>query len=85
LDILPSQASSVPCERIFSTAKLTATDRRSRLKADIFEILQVMNSTWRDRLVNLAEVNDEVEECTDEFMNFLFAEDEWETWEQEGL
>jgi hypothetical protein len=85
LDILPSQASSVPCERIFSTAKLTATDRRSRLKADIFEILQIMNSTWRDRLVNLAEVDDEVEECTDEFMNFLIAEDEWETWEQDGI
>jgi hypothetical protein len=84
LDVLPSQASSVPCERIFSTAKLTATDRRSRLKADIFEILQIMNSTWKDRLVNLAEVNDEeVEQCDDEFMNFLIAEDEWETWEQE--
>jgi hAT family protein len=85
LDVLPSQASSVPCERIFSSAKLTATDRRSRLKADVFEILQIMKSTWRDRLINLAEANDDdLEECADEYMNFLIAEDEWETWEQEG-
>ena len=84
LDVLPSQASSVPCERTFSTAKLTATDRRSCLKADIFEILQIMNPAWRDRLINLAEVNDEdLEQCDDEFMSFLIAEDEWETWQQE--
>jgi hAT family protein len=83
LDVLPSQASSVPCERIFSTAKLTATDRRSRLKADIFEILQIMNPAWRDCLVNLAEVIDEdLEQCDDEFMSFLFAEEEWEAWQQ---
>ena len=79
MDVLPSQASSVPCEQIFSTAKLTATDRRSRLKADMFEMLQIMNSTWHDHLINLAEVN------ADEFLSFLIDENEWETWEQEGL
>jgi hypothetical protein len=43
-----------------------------------------MNSTWRDHLVNLAEVNDEdLEQCDHEFMSFLIDEDEWETWEQE--
>jgi hypothetical protein len=49
-------------------------------------MLQIMKSTWRDRLVNLVEVNDDddLEECADEFTNFLIAEDEWETWEQEG-
>ena len=86
LDILPSQASSVPCEWIFSTAKLTATDRRSRIKTDMFEILQIMNSTWCDHLINLAEVNDEnLEECADDFLNFLIDENEWETWEQEEM
>jgi hAT family C-terminal dimerisation region len=83
LDVLPSQASSVSCERIFSSAKLTATDRRSRLKPEIFEILQIMKSTWRDRLKNLTEVDDEdSEQCTDDFMSFLISEEEWDTWEQ---
>ena len=79
LDVLPSQASSVPCKWIFSAAKLTATDYRSCLKADIFEILQIMNPAWRNRLVNLAEVNDaseDLEQCDDEFISFLIAEDE---------
>ncbi|KIL54327.1 hypothetical protein M378DRAFT_47482, partial [Amanita muscaria Koide BX008] len=53
LDVLPSQASSVPCERAFSSAKLTGTDRRSRIKAEFFEILQILKATWRDNLINL--------------------------------
>ena len=82
--MLPSQASSVPCEQILSNAKLAVTDRGSHLKAEIFEILQILKSTWRERL-GLAEVNDEdLEQCEDEFMNFLTAEEEWDTWEQEG-
>lgn len=69
---------------IFSSAKLTATDRCSRLKTEIFEILQIMKSTWRDCLVDLTEVNDEgLEQCTNEFMSFLVAEEEWDTWERE--
>ena len=86
LDVFPSQASSVPCVRIFSSAKLTATDHRSRLKAKIFEILQIMKSSWRDHLINLSNINDEeLEHCTNEFMSFLIAKEEWDTWEQEGL
>jgi hAT family C-terminal dimerisation region len=53
LDVLPSQASAVPCEQLFSSAKLTATDRRSRLKAEIFEILQIMKAPWHDELTSL--------------------------------
>jgi hypothetical protein len=45
LYVLPSKASAVPCEQLFLSAKLTATDRRSRLKAEIFEILQIMKAT----------------------------------------
>lgn len=51
----------------------------------MFEILQIMKSTWRDRLVNLTEVDDGLEQCTDEFMSFLIAEEEWGTWEEEGF
>ena len=83
--MLPSQASSVPCEQILSNAKVTPTDRGSHLKAEIFEILQILKSRWRDRFrVGLAEVNDEdLEQCEYEFMNFLIAEEEWDSWEQE--
>lgn len=90
MDVLPSQASSIPCEQILSNAKLellNATDRRTYLKEEVFETLQIMKSKWRDRLrvVNLVEANEEDSERYDiEFMNFLIAEEEWDTWEQEG-
>ena len=47
-----------------------------------------MKSTWHDCLVNLTEVNNdglELEQCNNEFMSFLIAEDEWDTWEEEGF
>ena len=42
MDILPIQGSSVPCERIFSSAKETITPRRNRLKPDIVEAVQII-------------------------------------------
>lgn len=42
LDILPIQASSVPCERVFSSAKETFPLRRSNLSAELFEALQIL-------------------------------------------
>jgi hypothetical protein len=42
LDILPCQASSVPCERLFSASKQTADLCRSSLGAKRFEELQIM-------------------------------------------
>ncbi|KAF5383745.1 hypothetical protein D9615_003755 [Tricholomella constricta] len=68
LDVLPSQASSVPCERVFSSSKLTATDRRARLKAEVFEELQVLKAVWRATTIDLARHNsEEVEEVLDEY------------------
>jgi hypothetical protein len=46
LDVLPIPATSVPCERLFSSAKLTAVDRRARLGAERFEELQLMKWAW---------------------------------------
>ncbi|GLB37207.1 putative hAT family C-terminal dimerisation region [Lyophyllum shimeji] len=57
LDILPCQASSVPCERLFSGSKQTATDRRARLGASRFEELQIMKSAWRGTIVDFADIN----------------------------
>ena len=42
LDYLPIQASSVPCERVFSSSKETCTLRRSRITPDLMEALQVL-------------------------------------------
>ena len=42
LDILPIQASSVPCERAFSSSGETCTLRRSRILPDLLGKLQVL-------------------------------------------
>jgi hypothetical protein len=42
MDILPIQASSVPCERIFSSSKETTTARRNKLHPNLVEALQVL-------------------------------------------
>ena len=42
MDILPIQASSVPCERVFSSSKETTTPRRNKLKPDLVEALQLL-------------------------------------------
>jgi hypothetical protein len=41
LDYLPIQASSVPCERIFSSSAETDTKRRNRLNPVMMEALQM--------------------------------------------
>jgi|ERR1700722_331064 len=48
LDILPVQASSVPCERIFSSSKETCVLRRSLLSASLLEMLQVLKQLYKD-------------------------------------
>jgi len=51
LDILPVQASAVPCERIFSSSKETDALRRSKMRPELMEILQLVKySVRQDRL-----------------------------------
>ncbi len=52
--MLPAQASSVPCERLFSGSKQIATDRRARLGSKTFEELVIMNSAWGPELYDMA-------------------------------
>ncbi|KIM34891.1 hypothetical protein M413DRAFT_79948 [Hebeloma cylindrosporum] len=54
LDVLPSQASSVPCERVFSGSKQIATDRRACLGSTVFEELVIMGSAWGPDLYDMA-------------------------------
>jgi hypothetical protein len=42
MDILPIQASSVPCERVFSSSKETITARRNSLSPGLVEALQLL-------------------------------------------
>jgi len=86
LDVLPSQASSVPCERVFSGSKLTSTDRRARLKAEVFEQLQVLKAAWRDGIVDHAKLNaDQTEHVLDEFEDMFLVDEELRGWDDEVL
>lgn len=51
MDVLPVQASAVPCERVFSSSKETTTMRRSCLSPGLMEMLQVLKYAYKqDRL-----------------------------------
>ncbi|KAF4611154.1 hypothetical protein D9613_006646 [Agrocybe pediades] len=53
LDILPGQASSVACERVFSSSKETITLRRSLLSPQLVEILQFLKYTYCQERLDL--------------------------------
>jgi hypothetical protein len=42
MDVLAIQGSAVPCERVFSSGKETMSARRSRIKYDLMEALQML-------------------------------------------
>jgi hypothetical protein len=42
MDILPVQATSVPCERVFSSGKETMAARRRRITPELMEALQIL-------------------------------------------
>jgi hypothetical protein len=48
MDITPIQASAVPCERVFSSAKETMVPRRSRISSDLMEALQLLKFSVRN-------------------------------------
>ena len=76
LDYLPAQASSVPCEQLFSTTKQTAVDWHTHLSLEKFEHLQVLKFAWRGDIPDLSAANQEVEDVVD-FTQYdaLFYED----------
>jgi hypothetical protein len=47
MDIIPIQASSVPCERAFSSGKQTMAPRRSRISPHLMEALQILKFSIR--------------------------------------
>jgi predicted DNA-binding protein len=61
-----------------------ATDRRARLKAEIFKELQMLKATWRRTIIDLAQLNSEdVEEVVDEFEDLFLAHEEMREWDEE--
>ncbi|KAG6903295.1 hypothetical protein DXG01_000600, partial [Tephrocybe rancida] len=85
LDVLPCQASSVPCERIFSSSKLTATDHRARLGSEMFEKLQILKHIWRPELVDTARSNsDELNSISiAAYESLLAADSELDGWDKQ--
>jgi hypothetical protein len=84
LDILPSQASSVPCERLFSCSKQVATERRACLGSSVFEELVIMGSTWRADLYDMSAWNSsQVEEVDLVFEEMLGEDQDGLAWERE--
>ena len=85
LDILPIQASSVPCEHLFLSSKQVATERRARLGSNRFEELLIMKSAWHGTTVDWAAINSaEVEEVDlAEYEELLEADVQARTWDDE--
>jgi hypothetical protein len=52
LDYLPIQASSVPCERVFSSAKETDTVKRNRIHPVLMEALQTLKFSLKKEQFN---------------------------------
>jgi hAT family C-terminal dimerisation region len=66
MDIIPIQASSVPCERVFSSSKETITARRNSLSPKVVEALQLLKfSTRQGRELSFTEGLDRDEEVKD--------------------
>ena len=85
LNILPSQASSVPCEQLFSGSKQIATDCHVCLEPAVFEELVIMRSAWGPDLYDMAAwTTSQVEEVDFfEFEEMLVDDDECLAWEKE--
>jgi hypothetical protein len=84
LDFLPCQASSVPCEHLFSGGGEIATKRRARLGAECFEELQMMKFAWRNNIGDIAAWNSaQVEEVDElkEYEDFLMGDEEQGDWD----
>ena len=84
LDVLPSQASSVPCERLFLGMKQIATDRRASLGSVVFEELTIMKSVWGPKIYDQAAWNSsDIETYLHDFEELLVEEDNLLEWEKD--
>ncbi len=78
MDVLPAQALSVPCKRIFSSSKKPAALRQNRISRELLEALQVLKFSYRSERLSFVEepakeadyvISDQLTEtCIDELM-----------------
>lgn len=54
MDYLPVQASSVPCEHVFSSAGETDTKKRNRLAPHLMEALQILKFIYKKERLNFS-------------------------------
>jgi hypothetical protein len=52
MDYLPIQATSVPCERVFSSAKETDTAKRNQINSLLMEALQLLKFSLKKERLN---------------------------------
>lgn len=65
MDIIPIQASSVPCERAFSSGKETLSARRNAISPELMEALQLLKfATKQGRALRFMEGLDKDEKLT---------------------
>ena len=66
----------MPCERLFSSAKLVASNLRARLGSERFEEIQLLKWHWRSNTIDLAAINTEAEtRCLDDASELLLADE----------
>lgn len=86
LDVLPSQASSVPCERLFSGTKQVATDRRASLGPVVFEEVVLTGSAWGPGLCDVAAWNaaqmEEIAHTDLDFEQMLVDDGDQDEWDK---
>lgn len=61
MDILPTQASSVSCERLFSSSKETCTPRRNRISPELMEALQTLKFSFHSGTIYFKSVENPIE------------------------
>ena len=85
LNVLPAQASSVPCERLFSGTKQIAIDRRVSLGSVFFEEIVITKSAWGPDLYDMAAWNEsQVEEVDSfDFEELLIDDTEGLAWDKD--
>ncbi len=85
LDVLPAQASSIPCERMFSGSKQIPVDRQASLGSVVFKELVIMKSGWGPDLYDMAAWNtSQVEEVDGfDFVELLLEDADCLAWDRE--
>ena len=68
IDVLPAQATAVPCERVFSSSKETCTQHHSQLGPTTMEMLQILKHLYQqerlDFTTGILAVEDRVRDIT---------------------